>query len=73
MKLDLLNGKKWSPSQNMMRVYFDKKFIQINISRGCAYYKLEGFDSDLENEDEVVSQISYFTNIECNRIYPSKF
>jgi len=73
MKLDLLNGKIWSPRRDMMRVYFDKKYIQVNISRGNSYYKLVGFEEELENEDEVISQISYYTNVECNRIYPSKF
>ena len=73
MKLDLLNGKNWSPKPEMIRFYFDKKFLQVTISKGCAYYKLEGFEDDIENEDEIRSQLSYFTNVPCKRIFPSKF
>ena len=72
-KIDLLNGKKWQPSENMIRFYFDEKYIQINISKGNAYYKLIGFDFEPENEGEIRSQISYFANTETNKVYISKF
>ncbi len=73
MKLDLLKSKMWSPKSEMARFYFEEKFVQVNISRGCAYYKLVGFTEELENEDEVRSQLSYYTNVPVSRIYLSKF
>ena len=73
MRIDLLDGKKWSPKETIARWYFGEKFVQVNISSGSAYYKLIGFEGELENTDEVVSQLSYFTNVNCKRIYLSKF
>lgn len=73
MKIDLLNGKAWSPKPEMGRWYFDNAFVQVNISRGCAYYKFVGFEEEIENEDEVRSQLSYFTRVNFKNIYQSKF
>lgn len=72
MKIDLLNGKMWRPSNgDMVRWYFGKDFIQVNIYNSVAYYKTSGFD--IENESEVRSQLSYYTNVECSNIYASKY
>lgn len=73
MRIDLLDGKKWSPKETMARWYFGENYVQVNISNGSAYYKLVGFEGELENADEVLSQLSYFTGVSCRRIYLSKF
>lgn len=71
--VDLLKGKQWSPSSNMMRFYFGKDYIQVNISKGRGYYKTVGIEMNEITESAVVSQLAYFTNLECEAIFKSKF
>jgi hypothetical protein len=70
-KVDLLKAKEWSPSSNMARYYFGKDYIQVNISKDKAYYKAYGME--INNIDEVKSQLSYFTGIEMSNILASRF
>ncbi len=73
MKLDLLEAKRWAPKAEMGRFYFGENYVQVNISGNNAYYKIVGFEEEIENEDEIRSQLSYFTRVEVRRIYKSKF
>lgn len=73
MKIDLNKGKRWSPKAELGRFYFENAYVQINISNDRVYYKFVGFEQEIENVDEIVSQLSYFTNAEARNIHPSKF
>ena len=70
-----MKGKMWTPNRKIARWYFGEKYVQVNVNieRETAYYKLVGFEGELENEDELICQLSYFTNVNHKRIYPSKF
>ena len=72
-KVDLLKSKMWSPNPSLARFYFERDYIQCVLAKnGKVYYKAVGFE--IENTDEVVSQISFFMKgVEINEIFPSKF
>lgn len=72
-KIDLLNAKMWAPKPELARFYFGEKYLQCSVAKnGKVYYKVVGIEK-IENIDEVVSQISYFMNVETNEIFASKF